>query len=269
MKNITKTRVALVDMGERLPIDLNKLSGKLNSKLNSFEFSPAQSITAARIGDPTIADEWHDVEILLDMLRTDSRLQSYDLIIGFTHYKITEKASPPDSNHRDYFCLSDFHKVSVISLNDNIVKFKPPGRNLYQYAAFLSICELLINLAKKDMVHSATNFCLFDDCEDRLGFRQGMEKGEICTGCLSKLEKAGVSRTVVIQAQKVLKWCKYNSLRHSIIQTLCNPIITLALGTAVGWTAKSYVPKEQSIIIFIPTAIIIIIMLIYTRYFSK
>ena len=35
MKNMTKTRVALVDMGERLPIDLNKLSGKLNSKLNS------------------------------------------------------------------------------------------------------------------------------------------------------------------------------------------------------------------------------------------
>ena len=61
-----KTQIALVDMGERLPIRLSKLARKLNSKLKKFEFS-VESVTAAKVGDPTIESEWHDVEILFSL----------------------------------------------------------------------------------------------------------------------------------------------------------------------------------------------------------
>ncbi len=267
---MNKRRVALIDMGERLSINLSKLATKLNSMLLNFEFSPGDPITAARIGEPTIANEWHDVENLIGVLRRHSYMAGYEFLVGLTHYKITVKDSPTDSSRRDYFSLSDFEKISVLSLNDAVAQYRPQGQNLYQYAANLLMCELLIMLAKQDMMHQATNYCLFDDCEDRAEFRRWMKKGEeICTHCSAKLQAANISKDVIEQAKRMLRWCNHVSPGYVVSKTMMNPVSTLAIGTALGWAAKTFIPGEHFLLILIFLSLVVGIVYFYSRYVSQ
>lgn len=267
-QQMRKTQIALVDMGEKLPIRLRKLARKLSSKLKQFEFS-VESITSSKIGDPTIQSEWHDVEVLFNKLREHPRTATYDILLGLTHYKITEKDPPPDPSRKDYFSLSDHEKVGLISLNESVSQYRPPAKNLYQYAAFLLVCELLNVLARQDMMHTAANFCLFDECEDRAALRQGMKKGEICTKCKSRLADASIPQDVIKQVTRVLRWCKHNSLRHVLASTARNPLTTLALGTIMGWAAKSYISQGQFLFLLVPALIIISLVSVYYSYSER
>jgi len=47
-----RNRVALVDLGENLPISLETLTRKLNSRQKSFFFEPVEAVTSSKIGEP-------------------------------------------------------------------------------------------------------------------------------------------------------------------------------------------------------------------------
>lgn len=121
-----KTQVGLVDLGERLPIRMRKVERQLNKRLRSFHFQTLSPVTVGKIGQPRIENEWYDVEQLFECVRSHQSFSDVDLLVGITHAKMTERPPSQLPDRRDYFSLSDYAKVSVISLNDAVRQHAPP-----------------------------------------------------------------------------------------------------------------------------------------------
>ena len=266
---MAKFQVALVDLGERLPISTRRLARELGRHLTGFRFHTVEPITPGRMGAPTIEDEWYDVAALFQLLGSHEPSQRSDLVVGITHAKISEQPPSAFLDRRDYFSQSDQNRISVISLNDGVFQYNLPGKNAYQYLAFLIVGELLINLAKQDLMHSETNYCLFDDCANRRDFSRGMEKGRICVGCLAKLNNLGVSADVVGQAQAVLRWCRRTPMRYAAVKTMRNPFTTLSLGTATGWLCKTFLSGDYLIHVLFAAAVIPIWVFLNEKFRSR
>jgi hypothetical protein len=160
MSAMIKTQVALVDLGERLPIRMRKLEHELARHLTNFCFQSVDPITAGKMGEPTIKEEWYDIKALFELLRSHKASQKCDLVVGITHAKISENSPSVFRDRRDYFCLSDCQRITVVSLNDAVCQYNAPGKNPYQYLAYNIVGEVLINLAKQNLMHSATKYCL-------------------------------------------------------------------------------------------------------------
>ncbi len=266
---MTTIKVGLVDLGERLPISLRRLESEMNKHLTNFHFQLLEPVTTGRIGNPTIQNEWYDAHVLFQHLQSHRDFSKCDFLIGITHVKMTELPLNKSHERRDYFSLSDFNKLSVISLNHAVYRHNSPSKTTYQYVGYLITGELLINLAKQDLMHSATHYCLFDDCEDRSDFSKGMQKGEICIDCLSKLDKAGVGNDIVNQFKTLLRWCRRTSVCFALGRTILNPLTSLSLGTGTGWLCATLLSKQNILLVLIATTVLPIVLFIHYKFRSR
>jgi hypothetical protein len=239
-----KIKVALINLGERLDIDLRRLSEKLNSLQESFQFGVGRRISAASMGNPDIKDKWYRTSTLLQQLPDPGR-ESADYVVGLTHVKISRAGDGL------YFSHSDLQGRSVVSLNPSLTKFAGPLTDVEQYAAYLTMCELLINAAGADPSHTLPDRCLFDDCANREDVAPGIEAGQICSVCTAALEKHGVSKQTIDDARAVLVWCRTRPLLKALKFAATNPISLLADGALIGWLASfvgsKYLPAALGI----------------------
>jgi hypothetical protein len=264
-------RVALFDLGERLQVNLESLSHKLNSLQSSFTFTTVAPITLAKIGDPTIQEDWntwYEFQPMFDLLRSHDSFTQYSYIIGITHLGVTERVADTGKSGGEYFSLSDIEKVAVISLNANVLKHNSPSKSAYQYLANLIVCELLIMLCKKDLIHAKNNFCLFDDCVDRALFCQSIERGEICEECRYELKKHNISNKVITDVLAVLKWCKTDSIKYSVVNTIFHPFTLLSIGTGLGWLGSALVWPSHYVAVLCLLLSIPVVVFIYKRCVS-
>jgi hypothetical protein len=254
-------KVALVALGEGIPIDLDRLGGKLNRLQNTFAFETAPMVPIAWIGEPDIGDDWYSDKKLLGILRQHPQHQTFDYVIGLTRCKLGDIN---DSEPGTYFCSNDAAKVSVIGLSKDMLQNIPPTLDEYQYASFLIMSELLTNMSGKDIYHKRPASCLFDYCEDPRDITNPLHAGQICRECLAELGKASVSDSVLDDVRKVLDWCKTATWSSAISRTLWHPLTSLVVGTAVGWLASSLITAAYyPVIIAIavcPTAILLLYM---------
>ena len=261
-------KVALLDLGERLQVNLDWLARKLNSLQSSFTFTTVAPVTSAKIGDPNIQEDWntwYEFEPMFCLLRCHGCFTKYSYIIGITHLAVTERVEDTGKSGGEYFSLSDIEKVAVISLNANVLKHNSPSKSAYQYLAHIMVCELLIMLCKKDLIHAKNNFCLFDDCVDRALFRQSIELGEICEECRSKLKKHNISNKVITDVLAVLKWCKTDLIKYSVRKTLLNPFTLLSIGTGFGWLGSAFVKPNHYLAVLFSLLSIPVFVFIYER----
>lgn len=234
-------KVAIVDLGEHLPLDLHLLSEKLNSLQSSFSFEVVQPINAISIGEPDIEFEWHELEKLFKLLYSHHRIANYDYMVGITHFKITLERETANLPKKSYFSECDYNKVSVISVNEKMLSYISHSKNSYQYIAVCIMGHLLGSMAKKDIYHLADRYCLFDECEDRSNLRHVIDNGQICPECIAELSKANVSQVIINDVLRVLAWGSRDSLRYSIMLAAKNPITILALGIGFGWLSRAFI----------------------------
>ncbi len=265
-------RVALLDLGELLQVNLSRLARKLNSLQSSFTFTTVAPITSAKLGEPSIQEEWnawYEFTPMFDLLRHHDCFTQYSYIIGITHLGVTERLADTGKSGGEYFSLSDIEKVAVISLNANVLKHNSPSKNTYQYLAHIVVCELLIMLCKKDLIHAKNNFCLFDDCVDRALFRQSIELGEICEECRSELKKHNISNKVITDVLAVLQWCKTDPIKYSVVNTIIHPFTLLSIGTGFGWFGSAFVRPNHYVAVLCLLLSIPLCVFIYKRCRSR
>lgn len=257
-------KIALVALGERLPLNLFRMATKLNSLQKSFSFEIIGAITDARLGDPDIDGDWYNVKTLFEVLREHRRYEEYEFLVGVTRFKITEENARQQST-RSYFSLGDFTKVAVVSVSDEMLGFNSPSKNTHQYVAYILMAEVLMYMAKSDLIHSQFRSCLFDDCEDRRNFSDGIDKGLICKQDIARLEQLGVNGMIVNDACTVLAWTKRKTLVFALKRTINNPVTTLVLGVIAGWLLQLYVPASY-VLLVIPIVILVIIGVFSSYY---
>ena len=267
-------QVALLDLGERLEvnkINIEYLARKLNSLQSSFAFTIVPPITLATIGDPSIEDDrniWYEFEPMFDVLRRHDCFAHYSYVIGITHLCMTERDTDSGKNWGDYFSLSDKEKVAVISVNQNVLKYNSPSKNVYQYLSTLIVSELLIMLCKKDLIHTKSNYCLFDDCVDRSLFGRCIELGEICEECRSELKRCNIGNKVITDVLTVLEWCKSKSMKYSTVAALSHPLTLLAFGGILGWFGSAFVAPGHYLAALCPLLVPVLVF-VYVRYLSR
>ncbi len=234
--------VGLVDLGERLPVNLADLAKKLNRLQTSFEFDDAGAITSDALGDPEVEGKWYDIPRLFDLVRK-LKTSRYDYVVGITDCRITHTGESPPSPDRDYFSLSDFENVAIISVNKSRLKYNSPGKTVLQFVGFLLTTEVAIMAARTNLTHYGNIHCVFNECEDTDLLPGCIESSEICMSCVAKIKKANIPDAILQSLQKILRWCSRNSWQHAFTRTMQHPITGIAVGVGVGWFTSIFVGK--------------------------
>lgn len=242
-------KVAIFDLGEKANLNLDYLSKKLNSLQKYFLFYVEDSITNQALGEPDIDDVIYSHHKLFSFMKGHNNIRA-DFIVAITYNKITHSEESVNKSLKEYFSISDFDRYSVISVNPKVISFNPTSKNYYQYVAFLIVCELLLNLLKKNIAHTKVNFCLFDDCDDREEFGHIINKGIICDSCKAELASV-LSEKSRKDVENILKWCSKNSFTFAFENAIQKPLSTLFLGLALGWFAKTFIRAEYYLLIFL------------------
>ncbi len=171
------------------------------------------SISAEALGEPGVKGRYYDLGLLFETLLAHRKADQYDLVVGFTHFEITEgDRKQYDANEIGYFSLSNWRNAAMISRHPNIVKHSSPLRDIYQYAQFLLAGELLGMLSRnEDLFHEQPARCLFEECEAREDFRLALESATICVQSRAALKTAGVSESAINAVEKILKSVRRSS----------------------------------------------------------
>lgn len=236
--------VGLVDLGESLSVNLAYLAKKLNSLQTSFEFDDAGTITSDALGDPEVQGKWYDIPRLFDLVRK-LKTSRYDYVVGITDCRITHTGESPPSPDRDYFSLSDFENVAIISVSKSLLKYNSPGKTILQFVGFLLTAEVAIMAARTNLTHYGNIHCVFNECEDRDLLPGCIESGEICMTCVAKIKKANIPDTCLDSIRKILRWCRRNSWPHAFARTIQHPVTVVILGVGIGWFTSIFVGKDS------------------------
>lgn len=240
--------VALTNVGERLPsdVDLGFLSKKLNSLQRTFFFEVVASIPAEVFGKPDLGGQWYFFKRLFGVVENHQDFARYNYFVGITHVRLTENENSYDDGNRDYFSMSDLSKVSLITVNHNIIVNNSPTKDIYQFLAFSIAGELLSNLAKVYLFHDKVHYCLFDECIDRGNVAPAMEASVICSDCYHVLKTKGVSEAILRDIRHILDWCRRTTGKRSpLYRAVFHPFTSLIVGAAMGWASSAFLKSNQ------------------------
>lgn len=240
MPRTAKCHVALIDLGSGLPIDLRRLSWRLNHLQRTFRFSVDGAVSATELGAPDVEDERYDAPTLLNLMESRFGGLSADIVMGVTRAKITFRAKWDAKPDKDYFCLSDQRRNSIVSVNPRVLQHSDPDKGVIRYAVFLIMCELLINYCKTDLTHFGEEMCLFNECEDRAMLAECIAAAAICQRCETTLKLHEIDDSTVKDVRRVLSWCQRNTWRTALRYTIANPLTSLGLGIASGWLVSLF-----------------------------
>jgi hypothetical protein len=257
-----KRRVGLISLGDHLSINVSKLARRLNRVQTYFRFEDAGQVPT--LGSPTVDDKYYDVQLLFETLRQHSAYPAYDFVLGVTREHITEPTEARSLPEKDYFSLSDGRTTSVIT--EAMAEYNSPRKDVYRYAAYLLTVEIATNLAGAHMLHGQSKLCLFDDCCDRLVFRRGIEKSILCDSCRGKLQTQNVEGPAVAAIDKLLRFCRRNSLTIALRDTFRSPAVSLIVGSALGWFLRTYVPSEYWIAVLTTVVVVALAVFFWKRY---
>ncbi len=129
--------------------------------------------------------------------------------------------------------------------------------------------ELLILIAKKNMSHTVSKQCLFDECENRSELYECIKNASICPECVAKLKGKNVNHHAIESALCVLRWCKRNQWSFVGRFTVSHSVTALSVGTALGWYASTFVIREWAWVLALVTLTPVLFLVAYARFVLK
>lgn len=257
--------VALVNLGENVSIDLTRLANRLNSLQRTWRFQEVAALP--RLGEPDVESIWFYIDRLLQELAAHRQAAKFDSVIGLTHVRLENRDTVLGAADRDYFSLNDRQRLAVIT--EAMQQWNSPTRDRYQYFAFLIVGELLEIAAGTDLFHQSKEVCLFDDCADRAEFRPAIERGRICPPCCGALYEAHVAQNTVCDSIRILNWCRRNTVGKSLKLTLNSSLMSLVVGTAVGWATSAFIGPQWYQLVISVTLLVFLAVFLLNRYAPK
>ncbi len=124
--------VGLVEVGEPLPLKLEKLARRLNSLQSEFGFQVIDSITNEALGNPDVGDHSYNATSVFSKLSRFAG-KSDCLIIGVTKVRVAAKPAGAKRFETDYFSISDFSQLAIISTHQSVTGFRGSTVNMDQY----------------------------------------------------------------------------------------------------------------------------------------
>ena len=107
-------------------------------------------------------------------------------------------------------------------------EYKPPEKTLYQYLAYLILCEAFCITGRCHFEHDDKHYCLFDECSNKKDLRLCLEHPKI--HCISNLENIGFSKIDVANAKDILAYVRKRSPKNALLKTFGNPVVGILLG---------------------------------------
>lgn len=261
---MTRVRVGLVRLGDKLPFDVRAVAAKLNRLQSTFRFENAGSIDSELLGAPDLRARYFDLSRLRALL-DEAYPSHYSFVIGVTNVRITDMNVESADDEMDYFSQSDFRRVAILTVNSAALRHKPASKTTVQYAAMCIICELTLMTAQTDLMHDAVHECAFNDCEDRNMLAESMSGGRICSACLAQLKAAAVPDNTLDSIRRVLSWCSATSWEFAVLRTLQSPFAGLFLGVGLGWFVSRFFDSES----YFGVLVFTLLPLLLTLYAAK
>jgi len=169
----------------------------------------------------------------------------------------------------DYFSLSDFSRTSVITVHQRVAVLRGETVSVEQYVTHVLVGELLMMTAKRNLAHTASKKCVFDECQDRSTISDCIERAWVCQECMAELKRANVDDDTIREATKLLVWCKRNQLSYVGKFTTAHPLTNLVVGTAVGGYFSDFIHNANAVVIAIALLAPVVSVAIYARWFKK
>jgi len=227
--------IALMNLGGLLPIDLNRLAQDLNRARGQklFEFH------AVKMPVPLPGRDLPHAYSFASLFRTiKGNLFAHSFGIGITHEVLEDSRF----NWHD-----ENLGVGAITI-DHAEVYNPPGRSLYQYVAYLVLCEALCITSKTQLEHTDRYFCLFDMCTDREDIKTCIKEAHIHEGCKRRLVSLGFTPHDLASADDILRFVKQISISHAVRETIENPFVGFLLGGLTVNLVSNYVSAMDDLI---------------------
>lgn len=213
-------RIALVDIGGRLPIDLQGVATKLNRLQTGLFLFQVVTPPITNLGTYDLLHYFSD-QRLFSFIKGRIEGSDFRFGIGVTHETLDK-----DRFNRH----TEKEGVGVVTVDD-AEKYKPLGKSLEKYLCFLILCEAFCVAGGEHFEHDERRFCLFDMCLKKDDLVTCLARPHICPDCEERLENAGFSAQDIERAKQVLTYVGGTSpwdVFKEIVFT--NPIVWFLIG---------------------------------------
>jgi len=237
--------VGLVELGDRLRLNLDRLACDLNKLQCQYRFQVAGSVP--RMPLDMLRNRAYNFRTLHSGLRDFGQTPPYDYVVGVTDQRVAGEED--GQTYENYYSRSDFEgtwgwKVGVITVHKKVAQHRGPRKTMYQYLGFLLMCEVLILRAKKDLSRPMGDYSLFDETEELEMLSDCIDAAFISDQSKKELLEAGVRQCDIEAAESVLPWCKRNHWGPCLKYALSHPLLTAGLSAAIGWGAGAYLTQD-------------------------
>lgn len=214
--------IALVDIGELLPISLQRVARRLNSLQTGLFRFDVVTPAVKKLGVP---DRLHGYSngLLFNSIGTRIKESDYDFVIGVTHHRLDE-----DRFNRH----SEKEGLGVVTVAD-ASEYMPRGKTLEQYLCYLILCEAFCLVGREHFEHDDVSYCLFDMCHVKRDLLICLARPHICTRCEQRLRNAGFSQQDIERGKQVLAYVGKTRLWDVCKEIVAHPIIGLLGGGLV------------------------------------
>jgi hypothetical protein len=248
--------IALVNLGGLLPFNITKLANDLNRLKNQklFVFHPiALSVDLPDRDLP----HGYSLHSLYQTVSNALAGSGYSFGIGITH-EILEDTR---------FNWHDTEKgVGCITI-DQAEVYNPAGRTIYQYVAYLVLCEALCITGRTQFEHRERFYCLFDECLERMDLKACLMRPHI--HCKDRLKAVGFTDRDIDSAEAILHYVKKrhfsNVLAVAFSKWYTGVILGILISSSINLFIKFPVTWNMGIVVLLWLIILIILLLQYFR----
>lgn len=217
--------IALVNLGGLLPISLKSLANDLNRIKNQKLFSFHAVAEKVPLPNRTLP-HGYTLRSLYALIKDKIKGTGYSFGIGITH-EVLEDAR---------FNWHDQKSGIGVITTDQSEVYNPVGRTLYQYLAYLVLCEALCITGKTQFEHSGRNYCLFDMCMEKSDIKKCLTNPFI--HCTEKLKEAGFTDEDIESANGILAYVKRLRFTDVLQHVFTKPIVGILIGILVKSIAE-------------------------------
>ena len=214
--------IGLVNFGEVIGVSLERLASDLNRAQNGktklFQFQAIRGVTD--LGEYDLPHNYSNKK-LFSFITQSLHRTGINYGIGIT---VEELELGRFNSHDESAGLG---LVTVYNHDE----YKPSEKTLYQYLAYLILCEAFCITGHHHFEHDDKHYCLFDECSNKKDLKVCLEHPKI--HCVQNLATLGFGPLDLANAAAILEYVRKRSVQNALVKTFSNPVVGMFLGGGI------------------------------------
>lgn len=263
------TSVQIIQVGQGDPgVNLDLVKRMAQRVQRHYHFSIGDRIT--NLGEP-MENGLYQSARLLDVLIDNRQIDGDSICVGITHCQLHDEImSAVDLNNRAVLITTDPTTTEPFLSR---VQANITGYVLFEMAAQLLTIDYRhrtqLNIDPEDCGspwHKQTKGCVFDYSDVLKDTRIKLIKPTICSECLSHIEEANVSESVLSACKKIINRACHLTISVILQSLAVNPVVSLFVGgilvaTLTDWL-NDYISSGQIIGLLIIGVLVTVFVLL-------